>query len=114
MGPGARLLFRRQLEGDELVAAFRDGVYSGHELLGILFQNADVVGTQHYKRELPGPQVLLIFEALVRRNHDCEPLLFGNLQKFAIYKARPTQFGRRLDLVLCEIGPELVRDILIK
>jgi hypothetical protein len=87
---GARLRFQRQLKSHELVAAFRRCIDSGHQFFGILFQDKDVVGAQHDKRELPASQVLLIFEALVRRNHDVEAVGFGVSQKLAIDKAPPT------------------------
>lgn len=106
--------FRRQLKSHQLVAAFRRCIDSGHQFFGILFQNTDVVGAQHDKRELSPLQVLLIFEALVRRNHDIEALRFGDSQKLAIDEAGPTQLCRRPDLVFYEIGPELVGNILVK
>jgi hypothetical protein len=99
---------------DELVAAFGYHIDGVHELFEMLFQNADVVGTQHHKREFSPLQILLIFEALVCCDHDSEPLIFRYSQKLAVDKARPTQFRRRPDLVLCEIGPELVGDVLVK
>ncbi len=80
----------------------------------MLFENADMIRTQHYQRQLAAFQILLIFEALVGRDHDVKPVIFSGFQKIAVGKPRPALFFRRPDVVCYEIGPELIRDVLIE
>ena len=78
------------------------------------FQNAEMVCTQHYNRQLAALQILLIFEALIRRDLDAKPVLFRLLQKIAIERPRPTLLRRRVDLVLSKLAPKPIRDVLIE
>ena len=73
-----------------------------------------MICTQHYQRQLAAFEILLILEALIGRDHDVKPVIFGGLQKIAVGKPRPALFLRRPDVVCYEIGPELIRDVLIE
>jgi hypothetical protein len=48
-------------------------------------------------------QILLIFETLIRRDHDSKPGIFCCLQQITVDKPSPTQFLSRADVVLREI-----------
>ena len=80
----------------------------------MLFENANMIRTQHYQRQLAAFQILLIFEAFIGCDHNVKPVIFSGLQKIAVSEARPTLFLRRPDVVRYEIGPELIRDVLIE
>jgi len=41
----------------------------------MLFEHTNVVRTQHDKSQLAAFRILLIFETLIRRNHDSKPRL---------------------------------------
>ncbi len=99
---------------DKLVAPSLGGIDGQHELFGMLFENADMICTQNHQRQFAALQILLIFEALIGRDHDVKPVIFSGLQKIAVGKPRPALFRRRPDVVCCEIGPELIRDVLIE
>ena len=80
----------------------------------MLFKDADVVGAQHYNCKLAALQILLVFEALIRCDHDRKPVNLSGLQELAVDKARPTLLRCRQDLMPYEIRPKLIRDILIE
>ena len=80
----------------------------------MLFENADMICTQHYQRQFAAFQILLIFEALIGRDQDVKPVIFSGLQKIAIGEPRPALFRRRPHIVCYQVGPELVRDVLIE
>ena len=80
----------------------------------MLFENADVICTQHYQRQFAAFEILLIFEALIGRDQDVKPVIFSGLQKIAVGKPRPALFRHGPDVVCYEIGPELIRDVLIE
>ena len=80
----------------------------------MLFENADMICTQHDQRQLAACQILLIFEALIGRDQDVKAVIFGGPQKIAVGKPRPALFRRCPDVVRYEIAPELIGDVLIE
>lgn len=80
----------------------------------MLFENTDTVCTQHYNRQLAAFQILLISEALIRRDHDVKTVPLRNLQKIAVDEPRPALFLRGADVVLREIAQKLIGDVLIE
>jgi hypothetical protein len=57
----------------------------------MLFENADMICTQHYQRQLAAFQILLIFETLIGRDQDVKPVVFRGLQKIAVgNRAQPS------------------------
>ena len=79
----------------------------------MLFEHTNVVRTEHNKSQLAAFQILLIFETLIRRDHDSKPGVFRYAQKITVDQSSPAQFLSRADVVFPEIMQEWVRDVLI-
>ena len=110
----AWLAFWRQFEPDKLVAAFPCRIDRRHESFRMLFEHTNVVRTEHNKSQFAAFQILLIFETLIRRDHDSKPGVFCCAQKITVDQPCPAQFLSRADVVFPEITQEWVRDVLIK
>ena len=80
----------------------------------MLFEHTNVVRTEHDKSQFAAFQILLIFETLIRRDHDPKPGVFRCAQKITVDQPSPAQFLSRADVVFPEITQEWVRDVLIK
>jgi len=80
----------------------------------MLFEHANVIRAEHDKRQFAAFQILLIFETLIRRDHDSKPGIFCCPQKITVDQPSPTQFLSRADVVVREITQEWIRDVLIK
>ncbi len=80
----------------------------------MLFEHADVVRTEHDESQFAAFQILLIFETLIRRDHDSKPGVFCCAQKITVDQPRPSEFLSCADVVFLEITQEWVRDVLIK
>jgi hypothetical protein len=80
----------------------------------MLFEHTNVIRTEHDKSQFAPFQILLIFETLIRRNHDSKPGIFCCPQKITVDQPSPAQFLSRADVVIREITPEWIRDVLIK
>ncbi len=104
----------RQFEPDKLVAAFPYRIDRRHESFRMLFEHANVIRTEHDKSQFAAFKILLIFETLIPRDHDSKPGVFCRPQKVTVDQPSPAQFLSRADVVICEITPEWIRDVLIK
>ena len=80
----------------------------------MLFEHTNVIRTEHDKSQFAPFQILLIFETLIRRNHDSKPGFFCCAKKITVDQPSPAQFLGRADIVFREITQEWVRDVLIK
>src|SRR5271165_623739 len=76
----AWLAFWRRFEPDKLVAAFPCRIDRRHESFRMHFEHANVVRTEHDKSQFAAFQILLIFETLIRRDHDSKPGVFRRAQ----------------------------------
>ncbi len=80
----------------------------------MLFEHTNVVRTEHDKSQFAALQILLVFETLIRRDHDFKPGVFCCAQKITVDQSSPAQFLSRADVVFREITQEWVRDVFIK
>lgn len=80
----------------------------------MFFEHTNMVRTQHNKSQFAAFQILLIFEALIRRDHDSKPGVFRCPQKITVNQPRPARFLSRADVVFCEKTQKWVRVVLIK
>lgn len=65
----------------------------------MLFEDANVVRTEHDKSQFAAFQILLIFETLIRRDHNFKPGVLCCAQKIAVDQPSPAQFLSRADVV---------------
>lgn len=78
------------------------------------FEDTNVVRTQHDKSQLAAFQVLLIFQALIGRDHNTKPRVFRRPEKITVDEPSPAEFRSGENIVFREIMPKRVRDVLIK